>query len=287
MRHDPVSRDAVATAPVAPVQEQVDGADGYPLEVRVWRPESPRASLVMLHGIVSHSGWLDPIASRLAGRGIEVICPDRRGSGRSTLHRGDAPSAAALLGDLDRILDRYREPGIPQHLCGFCWGAVYAVRYLAVERPPLHSLILLAPGLYPTEVLTRVPLITGDSSEPTLDPLVPLHGFTQGAALHEFILPDPLRLRSVSPRFNSIVAEFSRLITPRIARLRLPTLCVLAEDDRITDNEATRTAFARVRADPHVLALVPGEHGVQFDSPDQSAELIEEWIASGHHCRRP
>lgn len=287
MRHDSVSDVVVETDPIIPAQERVSGSGGYPLEVRVWRPGSPRATVVMLHGVVSHSGWLDPIAGRLARRGIEVVCPDRRGSGRNMLQRGDAPSAEALLDDLDRILARYDHPAVPLHLCGFCWGAVYAVRYLAVERPSIRSLILLAPGLYPAGSLRTQTFVTGDSAEPTLDPLVPLEGFTRGPALQEYILPDPLRLRGVSPRFNSVAAEFSRLLTPRLARLRLPVLCVLAEDDRITDNDATRAAFARVSGTPRELAVVPGEHGVQFDSPEQSAQLLVDWITSGCLPGRP
>jgi acylglycerol lipase len=268
----------------AAAQERVAGSGGYPLDISVWRAASPRATVVMLHGIVSHAGWLDPIASLLAREDIDVVCPDRRGSGRAILHRGDVPSGAALLEDVERVIDAYAVPGRPLHLCGFCWGAVYALRYLGSSRPAPTSLILLAPGLFPAPQLASQPLVTGNSGEATVDPVVPLDGFTRGAALEEFILPDPLRLRAVSPRFNSIVAEFGALVALRLSRVRIPTLCVLAENDRITDNAATIAAFEVVRATPRKLAFVPGEHGVQFDSPVASAALLRDWILAEHHA---
>jgi alpha-beta hydrolase superfamily lysophospholipase len=241
------------------------------------------ATVVILHGIVSHAGWLDSIAVRLAEGGIDVVCPDRRGCGRNPIDRGDAPSGGVLLEDLDRIVTEYLDPNLPLHLCGFCWGAVYALRYLGAPRPAVRSLLLLAPGLYPSRELTDLPLVTGDSAEATEEPLTPLDAFTSGPALHEQILPDPLRLDRVSPRFNAIVAEFYRLVTPRLARLLLPVLCVVADADRITDNDATRRAFELVPGKPKKLATVPGQHGVQFDAPDQSARLIHEWIAAANH----
>lgn len=285
MRHAPASEPAHAGFSAIPAQQRVQARDGYPLDVRVWRPRSPVATLVMLHGVVSHAGWLDPVAARLAEAGIQVVCPDRRGSGRNRRQRGDAASGDVLLDDLDLVVGRFADPEVPLHLCGFCWGAAYALRYLGVERPAVRSLVLLAPGLYPAAELTGQPLVTGDSPEATVDPLIPLDAFTSSPALQDFILPDPLRLRRVSPRFNSIVVDFGRFITLRLARLRTPTLCVLAADDRITDNDATRVGFGVVRATPRELVTVAGQHGVQFDSPDEAASLLSAWIQSRYRSR--
>src|SRR5438128_1788634 len=114
--------------------EIVAGADGYPLHVRVWRPSHPTASVVMLHGLISHSDWLSPVAGRLADSGVMSICPDRRGSGANPAPRGDAPSGDALLEDLDRVVCQFTASGSQPHLAGFCWGAAYAVNYAARRR---------------------------------------------------------------------------------------------------------------------------------------------------------
>src|SRR5207302_8632859 len=68
--------------------ETIAGADRYALNVRIWRAPRPAASVVMLHGLISHSAWLAPIAERLAASGVTAICPDRRGSGANLPPRG-------------------------------------------------------------------------------------------------------------------------------------------------------------------------------------------------------
>ena len=259
--------------------EVVAGAGGYPLRVRVWRPPSPVARVVMLHGLISHSGWLAPIAERLVDAGIATICPDRRGSG-ANLPLGDAPSAAALLDDLDGILDCFGSQGSELHLAGFCWGSVYAINYLALRGRSVKALALLAPSIVPAEAVRAVPAITGPSGEATEDPTIPPEAFTRGPAYEEMILPDPLRLRKLSPRFNGILAEFSFMLAAKLSRLTVPTMMVLAEADRVVDNAATARLFGRMGACRKELYTVRGEHGVQFDAPDEVATILRHWVTS-------
>ena len=259
--------------------ETVRGFGGYPLNVRVWRASRSVGSVVMLHGLVSHSGWLAPIAERLAASGVTTICPDRRGSGANPAPVGDAPCAEALLDDLDGIFDRFAPNGSELHLAGFCWGAAYAVNYLALRARPVDSLALLAPSIVPAPALRARPILTGSCGDATEDPTMPPEAFTRGPAYHQVVLPDPLRLRKISPRFNSILAKFAFMIGPKVTRLTVPTLIVLAASDRVVDNGATEQLFATMRASPKELRTVPGEHGVQFDAPDEVANILHQWVA--------
>src|SRR2546426_12112615 len=129
--------------------ETVHGVDGDRLNVRVWRASPSVETVVMLHGLISHSGWLAPVAEDLATRGITSVCPDRRGSGANPGPRGDAPSGAVLLDDLDCVLDRFEHNGAGVHLVGFCWGAAHAGNYPALPRRPRRSPAPLGPSLVP------------------------------------------------------------------------------------------------------------------------------------------
>jgi alpha-beta hydrolase superfamily lysophospholipase len=233
----------------------------------------------MLHGLISHSGWLAPVAEDLATRGIASVCPDRRGSGANPGPRGDAPSGTVLLDDLDCIVDRFGRDGSGVHLVGFCWGAAYALNYVARRRRPVRSLALLAPSVVPAPAVREHPLITGPSAEATVDPTIPAEAFTRGPAYEQVILPDPLRLRKVSPRLNGVLAEFAYMIGAKLTRLTVPTLIVLAEADRVVDNAATERLFATMRASRKELRTVPGEHGVQFDAPHEVAAILGDWLA--------
>jgi alpha-beta hydrolase superfamily lysophospholipase len=258
--------------------ETVPGAGGYRLQVRVWRASRPVGTVVMLHGLISHSGWMAPVAEDLATRGITSVCPDRRGSGANPSPRGDAPSGTALLDDLDCIVERFARDAPSLHLAGFCWGAAYAVNYVALRSRPVRSLALLAPSIVPAPSVREQPLITGPSGEATVDPAIPAEAFTQGPAYEQVILPDPLRLRKVSPRLNGILGEFAYMIGAKFTRLSLPTLVVLAEADRVVDNAATERLFVTMQSSRKELRTVPGEHGVQFDAPHEVAAILHDWL---------
>ncbi len=257
--------------------QTVKAADGYPLQVRVWQAAEPRATLLMLHGVVSHSLWLEPLAVPLAEKGITVICPDRRGAGANRDARGDAPDQQTLLEDVERVRQHFATAQA-MHLCGFCWGSNYAINYALKFPGNMRSLALLAPAVFAAENLREAELNISDVAEATEVPIVPLDGFTRGPAYKGFILPDSSRVTHVSPRFNGIMQGFSQMIGIKLLKLPLPLLMVLAEQDRMTDNETTARVFNRFKTEPKHLEYVPGEHGVQFDAPVQTADALLAWL---------
>ncbi len=255
-------------------------ADGTELAIRRWDSADQKGVVVLLHGLISHAGWMDNIASRIQAAGFSVLCPDRRGSGQHTKTPGDISSTDDLLSDMDQILDHCEQIGAPLHLIGSCWGANYLIHYLARNRlRRFETLCLLAPGLFPRQEVIDAAAITGDSPEPTCTPPVPIEAFTSGSDFESYIVPDPYRLRLLSPRFNRVVGEISTFMGVKLAKVRGPILLILAEDDRVTDNPPTLRAFELLRGTKKCV-YVPGEHGVQFDAPASVSNEIVEWITA-------
>ena len=261
----------------------VEAFDGYPLRCLQRQAEKPRALVVLLHGLVSHSAWLESVAEGLSRDGISCLSADRRGAGLNEKGRGDAPDAATLLSDLSAVLIRARDTGLPCHLAGFCWGANYVVNYMASDERPTHgievqTLSLLAPSLFPSARITDQPFETGDSFVADQTPLMPIECFTDGPMFDTFIVPDPLRLTHVSLRMNRIMADFSRGIWMKFLRLKAPTLVILGEDDEVVDNRATAQLFDRLRCSRKAFRTLPGKHGLQFDVPDDVVRLVSQWV---------
>lgn len=259
--------------------EKVTGYKGYDIAIRRWRPSGiPTAQLLMLHGVVSHSEWLAPIAARLANDGVDVLCPDRRGIGLNAVAPGDAPNKRALLEDVLAIQKRFARPDLPTDLAGFCWGGTAAICTAEIQPERFRSLILLAPSVFPVQDIGAQELALGTSSAPTETPLVPIDRFTQGSQYTDYIVPDPLRTRAVSPRFNQIMADMQSMLGPRWLKLTIPTLVVLTDRDRLSDNDKHERAFQALRSKGKQLVFVPGEHGLQFDAPTESADAIAAWL---------
>lgn len=258
--------------------DSVVASDGESLPVRRYEPNRPYAhQVILLHGVVSHSGWLETLGQGLAEQGVAVLAVDRRGAGLSTSASGDAPSTEQLLDDVDAVRRHYASDTVTTHLGGFCWGATYALNVLSRDAAGVASFLMIAPSIFPADDIGGADLVVGDSGEASCEPHVPIDRFTRGPAYEDFIIPDPLRTREVSPRFNQCLVDMNRMLGPRWAKLRLPTLMVLAEQDRLSHNEKHLRAWRHVKGTPKSHIIVPGEHGVQFDALPETIAAVSAW----------
>ncbi len=186
-------------------------ADGTDLPMRVWRPETPRAAVIYLHGIQSHGGWYEASSQRLAEAGAAVYQLERRGSGRDLGHaRGHVSRAEVWLDDVEAAADlACRETGRPGvHLLGVSWGGKLAVAVAGRRPSRVRSLLLAAPGLLPRITLPAIEkarialdLVRGRDLRPHPVPLADPHLFTENPERLRFVAEDPLSLREVTARF--------------------------------------------------------------------------------------
>ncbi len=260
----------------------ISGDNGYELNARFWQADDAKALLVLVHGVVSHSEWMNAIAAPLAQQGISSLAIDRRGAGLNTQARGDAPSADALLKDLHAGMQWATEQSLPIHLCGFCWGSNYVVNYLTDYNANIASMLFIAPSLFPAAWIVEQPFEVGESSEATQNPIMPIDQFTDGPMFESYIKPDPHRLRKVSTRMNSCMQSFSRGIWMKFLRLRHPCFMLLGEKDSVVDNTATLQVFDRLPVSIKKCLVLNACHGIQFDMPDAAANSIAHWIQTEH-----
>lgn len=266
------------------------------LAVRLWQaPQPPRARVVFVHGITSHGGWYDQCAAFLASQGLEVAFLDRRGSGLNGADMGDVGRWQTWLEDVAAYVRQSQRPRDsrdgedppPNILCGISWGgklaAAVARRYpslfagLAFVCPGIYSPYM--PGILKRSVLTlpaprwlqrrrlRVPL-----REPEL--------FTDTPQWREFIARDPLALRTFTWRFAQQDRKLTRYAREAATFLHLPTLMLLAGQDRIVDNRRTRDYFARFPSHQKTLIEYHGAgHTLEFE-PDPSRYFrdLARWI---------
>jgi alpha-beta hydrolase superfamily lysophospholipase len=254
--------------------ERVIAADGHVLHHRVWRPAgAARGTIVLLNGIMSHSAWFFPLVDPLVAAGFVVVGADRRGSGLDDEQRGDAPSAQTLVDDAVAIVRARRLSGKPLLLVGWCWGTVLALNMLRPLGDALDGLVMVAPGLFPTQAVTDAAAAHERRAEgapadaAVIETPIAETMFTRGRHLDEFIRRDARRLRKITPRFRQHMSSLALTASARLRRLDRPTLVLLAEGDEATDNEAARAALARLDAGVVEIRSTPSGHGMQFDAP--------------------
>ena len=255
--------------------EHTEGSGGHRLTYRVWRPEGEsRGSVVLLNGIMSHSGWFFPLVDPLVAAGLTVIGADRRGSGLDEVGRGDAPSAQAIVEDALAVIDATTPPGRPLYLVGWCWGTVLALNLVRPLGERLTGFVMVAPGLFPSAAVSEAAAKHeaqaegAAEDEPAILTPIAEEMFTQGPYLDGFVRTEPRRLRRITPRFRQHMTKLSMGALARLRRLDLPVLVLLADGDLATDNDAVEKALAKLPPERVTKRATPSGHGMQFDVPD-------------------
>ena len=278
--HTTFRRDAV---PVEYINTVVC-EDGYRLRYRLWLASgSTVGTMVLVNGMMSHSGWFRELAHLLTGLQLHVVGADRRGSGVNECDRGDAVSRQILISDLRRIIER-EDRGSPIYILGWCWGALLAVNLALELGQKLSGLLLLAPGLYPSQQVRRAALeqriLSRDADEHSAVLHAPLSKemFSKSANVRDFIQNDCLAQRMFTPRFFRIAGEMSLIATARLPQLTQPLLLLLAANDEAVDNEQTLKAVQRLRRTTVTSATLVCQHGMQFEAPQEIVSQISRWL---------
>ncbi len=254
-------------------------SDGYELHGRLWRPSMARPSctILYLHGIQSHGGWFEWSASVLARGGCPVVLPDRRGSGLNPAARGDTPSAARWLSDLDELAawaaTEFNTEQIA--LVGVSWGGKLALAWTLKRRQLVCHALLVAPGLFPAvDVgwLARLRIAWAAWSSPQREFEIPLNDpalFTENPAGQAFIAADPLKLTHATACFFYQSARLDwRLRRTAAGALDRPVTLLLTGRERIIRNAPMRAWLTRVAATPPAMHVFPAaSHTIEFE-PD-------------------
>jgi acylglycerol lipase len=270
---------------MTPQDRTYQAADATALPMRVWSPQRPRAVLVYLHGIQSHSGWYEASSRHLAEAGVAVYQLERRGSGTDRTHeRGHVDRAETWLED---VAAAARLAGGETGLCGVSWGGKLALA-CAAHRPDLYrSLILAAPGILPRvdptlAVKARVAqsLLTGRPLQRFPIPLQDPHLFTENPDRVRYIAGDPLSLREVTARFMYESRRLDAMARDAARVATRPTLLALAEKDRIIDNAATRALVEAMPCSRRRVIVYPGaSHTLEFElDPAAYFRALVAWI---------
>jgi acylglycerol lipase len=271
-----------------PTVETYDAPDGYRLHYRHWHHESPRARVVCLHGIQSHSGWYLNSSRRLCEAGFEISYLDRRGSGLNTEKRGHVDNFQVLLDDLVVFLTRVRlqEPRRPVVLIGVSWGGKLAVA-LAKEHPRfIDALAMICPGLFPVVdpswiqkvriAMARVYYRYRHFRIPLNDPEL----FTATPKWLSFLRSDALSLHRATAAMFVASRRLDWFVRHAPEKITLPSLLMLAGKDRILDNAKTRSYFEAFASQNKRLIEYPeAHHTLEFEpDPEPFISDLSTWL---------
>jgi len=127
----------------------IAGFDGQQIFTRTWdKVNKPKAVMMILHGMVEHSGRYQDFAQKCNNAGIIVFCMDLRGHGRTV---GDSKKVGKYTGDLfgdcvkdaqkfaDELIATYKLPLI---VFGHSFGSFLTQEF--IQNYHKHAMVILS-----------------------------------------------------------------------------------------------------------------------------------------------
>ena len=247
-------------------------------------------SLIAMHGFSAHCGLYPHVARAIAEKGIAVTQFDGRGHGRSGGRRGHVDDFADYLDDLGMIIEwaRAQNPTVPWALMGHSLGSTIISAFTLDEKRPEKPsrLVMVAPWLklkmkvpapkrLAANVVARVlPTFSGPNGLVPEDlsrtPLVV-------AKFHE----DPLVHHTASAGWFMAALRAQAHVRTHAQDLKVPTLMLLAGQDRIVANEAN-LAFAQAAGNVVTVRTYDQLFHEMFLEPEANVVIdeIASWLSA-------
>ncbi|MBK8176048.1 MAG: alpha/beta fold hydrolase [Rhodospirillales bacterium] len=262
--------------------------DHIRLNYREWYSPSATDVLVYVHGMQSHSQWFNESGDELAARGFNVYAVDRRGSGLSGGKRGHIYTPFQWIADLAQVIGfvRAKNPGKHLHLMGNSFGGRLVMTYAEAFPDTIDTLILETPATAGRVSLPAEEIIEAQYYMWKYYP-TPLHDdlFTSNPDKLAFMAQDKLGIRRITANMYKMegLINVGNLMPQNMARITMPLLMLLSNNDRIVDTPAVISGvYDRVASIKKKLVRYDDvEHYLLFE--DKHEEVLNEianWMNS-------
>lgn len=247
------------------------------------------AGLIYVHGLQSHGGWLAETGPALVRRGVRVLVPDRRGSGRSGGLRGHVPDATTLLDDYAEILAQTAAAARePVTVLGQSFGGSILAALIATGRVPARTRIAFcAPALGQQRARldgparSRVRHRTG-----TAYSVISLEDqqYTMLPRYLRSMANDGLMVRMVTDSFRAVMIELEDLYLTAGPEpwAGHPVHVALPEQDPVIDLGASLEVLAELAPQARIQRFETTSHYVEFTGVRHA---YWDWLAGVAHGR--
>jgi len=269
-------------------EERIDSTKGIKIFVRSWLPETtPRAVVVICHGVNSHSGQYLWSGEQLAAKGLAAYALDLRGRGRSDGERFYVEDIAEYVSDVANTvtLAKSRHPGLPVFLLGHSAGGVTSSVYVLEHQAELAGFIcesfafqVHAPGFALTaikalsHVAPRLPVLKLKNEDFSRDPRAV-----------EALNNDPLTANEIQPAITvAALVRADERLHEEFPLVTLPVLIMHGTDDKATVCKGSQFFYDTAGSKDKTLKLYDGHyHDLLNDIGKESVMAdITTWIDS-------
>ena len=270
-------------------QHSFTNAKGLRIAYRAWLPNStPRAIVLISHGLGEHSGRYQHVADALTAAGFVCYGIDHLGHGLSGGTRAYVPDGWLPVRDLAQLHDivSAQRENLPAFVCAHSMGALiglgFALRYperlrgMVIIGAPLHSEFarprwLVALCLWAAQYIPKVRL------SPPVFPKV----LTHDDELLQIWRDDPLVDKGMwRVGTSAALALMARDIRKDAHELKLPMLILHGEEDHLAPASGSRFLAESAESSDITLRVYPDlrHELVNETRRDEIIASIRDWL---------
>jgi acylglycerol lipase len=259
------------------------GYKGLSLYYQCWLPDkSPKAVLLVAHGLAEHSGRYKNLVSYFVPKGYAVYTFDYRGHGKSEGLRSYVDRLSDYLADIKIFFDKVRKEQrrAKIFLVGHSMGGTLAVPYAIEHQQELAGVITSAPSLVASSTVSPALIAIAG----VVSALVPKVGVTvldastisRDKAVVDAYVNDPLVFRGKIPaRTGAELAKMWKTLPEEMPKIKLPILIMQGTADRLSDPASSKLLYKRVGSKDKTLKLYKGFYHEIFNEPQHKQVMAD------------
>jgi alpha-beta hydrolase superfamily lysophospholipase len=258
-------------------------SDGLSLYRQAWLPDTtPKAVVLLFHGLGEHSGRYAHVAEALTGAGYAVHALDHRGHGRSQGKR----VFVKHYGELQRDLLQFRQlvlgehPGADLVVMGHSMGGNLAVGHVLDHQPGVRALVLSGPALKVGDSLseTQIKIFSAIAKvAPGLRPQgLDTEAISRDPAVVDAYRNDPLVFTGkITAGLGAALIAAMRSFPARYTELRLPILIQHGTADQLADVAGSRELEAGAVNADLTARYYDGLYHEVYNEPERESVIAD------------
>jgi alpha-beta hydrolase superfamily lysophospholipase len=227
-------------------------------------PESPKAILIIVHGLSEHGGRYLKLQKELAAEGFASWAYDQRGFGRSTGERTYVTHYNLFLQDLKKVISVAKEayPGLPVYLIGHSLGGLVVATFCIKNSNDANGAVLSAPAyaFFPLPRAIHAMAVLLNYLCPKRLIRYPSSGdrLSHDPEIGRSFRQDPLIQSAGTPRFYHEFRKMNEQLRQHADWITLPTLILQGTDDTTVVPEGASTLYNQIGSKEKRLIFYDG-----------------------------
>lgn len=258
-------------------ETMVSSFDGIRLFFKKDVPGTPKAAMVIVHGLCEHLGRYDYLTEKLYNNGFSVYRFDHRGHGRSEGKRVFYSDFNEIVDDVNHVVELalQENPGIPVFLLGHSMGG-YAVALFGTKYPGKVK------GIVTSGALTRFnkPLagtLPIDQPDDVYVPNALGDGVCSDPAVVEAYVNDPLVEKQISVGLLNSLYYGVEWLKHNAPKFTDPVLVLHGACDGLVSEKDSRDFYGDIASSDKTLKIYAHLYHEIFNEPCRD-EVIGEAI---------